>query len=631
MAKLVLPFVVLLALVGLTVLSDRPMPPADFSFINRGDVTTLDLQTMSWNQDLRVARLLFEGLTRNDVFDTEFSARPAVAESWTVSEDGRIYTFKLRPDAKWSNGSPVTSGDFIFTWRRAMLPDTACDYITLFYPIKGAEAFYNWRADALAEFARDQSITDRAAAANELWEETKRKFDEMVGVAAPDARTLVVELERPVPYFLDATSFAVLYPVYPPLVSAYQSIDAQTARLKVEPDWTKPPRLVSNGPYVLKLWRFKRDMRFEINPHYWDKDSLNIRSISIPSIEDGNAQVMAYRTGAVDWLSDVTPPYAGDILAAKMEFYKEHWDEYTRLKEQGLDPIEIDRRLPPDPRKNIHAFPTFGTYFYNFNCLPRLRDGRPNPFADPKVRRAFTMAVDRQAIVDQVRRRGEPVATTLIPPDSIGGYESPKGLPFDPEAARKLLAEAGYPNGQGFITVDIAFNKDAGHDIIAQAIAKNWEQYLGVSVSLSQKEIKVFKDDLKNANYIVGRASWFGDYGDPTTFLWLNRTGDGNNDRKYSSAVFDGLLAQADEETDPKRRMEILSEAERILVDEDLPLIPIFHYVQLCMFDANRITGISPHPRQEQNLYLVDVYGDGVGTDEPRVMRTVDPAADRPQ
>ncbi|MBM4107299.1 MAG: peptide ABC transporter substrate-binding protein [Phycisphaerae bacterium] len=683
MAKLVLPFALLALLIGATLLTDRPAPPADFTFINRGDVTTLDIQTQSWMQDLRVTRILFEGLIGNDVHTWEFATEPRVAERWEVSADGRTYTFHLRESARWSNGEPVVASDFIYSWRRALLPELAADYAAFFHLIRGGKAFYDWRAGALATFAPlrssalgsradegnwaalardlasalDAALRDSKRAAEEgtpvepvdlgfladlararggptlptraglaalLWRETERRFVEMVGLSAPDGATLVVELERPTPYFLSLCAFPVFYPVYPPLVRSYERVDATTAALKTEADWTKPPRLVSNGPFELVTWRFKRDMRFEVNPHYWNRERLAIRSIAIPSIEDANAVVLAYRTGRIDWVSDVTAEYRAEILREKREYYGQPdiWPRYQSLLERGVDQFEIDRQLPTDPlkRNHIHACPAFGTYFYNFNCRPRLADGRPNPFADALVRRAFAMAVDKSIVTDQIRRTGEPVARTLIPVGSLSGYSSPEGLPFDPEGARALLARAGHPGGRGLPTIEILFNKDAGHDLIAQSIGKQWQQHLGVAVLLSQKEIKVFRDDLKKANYMVSRAGWFGDYGDPTTFLGLNRTGDGNNDRKYSSAAYDALLDRARDEPDRARRLEILSEAERLIVEEDLPLLPIFHYVQIYLFDPHRLTGISAHPRSEQSLQWVDILGDGLGRDRPMML-----------
>jgi oligopeptide transport system substrate-binding protein len=217
-----------------------------------------------------------------------------------------------------------------------------------------------------------------------------------------------------------------------------------------------------------------------------------------------------------------------------------------------------------------------------------------------------------------VRRIGERTAAVLIPPGSLAGYTSPAGLKYDPAAARQLLAEAGYPGGKGFPTVDILFNKDGGHDVIAQAIAKDWQENLGVPVSLAQKEIKVFKADLYDHNFMVCRAGWYGDYPDPQTFLDINRTGDGNNDRGYSNPDYDALLDKANNELDPARRLAILSEAERMIVEDELPLIPIFHYVQVTAFDPDRISGITSHPRQEQNIYMIDVLGDGKGAEKPR-------------
>jgi len=193
-------------------------------------------------------------------------------------------------------------------------------------------------------------------------------------------------------------------------------------------------------------------------------------------------------------------------------------------------------------------------------------------------------------------------------------------VPFDPEAARALLAEAGYPGGEGFITVEMLFNKDSGHDLIAQSIAKDWSKHLGVGVRLAQKELKVYRDDLDNNRFITSRAGWYGDYGDPTTFLDINRTGDGQNDRRYSNPEYDELLKRAASEPDADTRLALLAEAERIIMDEDLPMVPIFHYANIYMFDPDRLSGITSHPRTNQNLFLLDVIGDGKGSETPRAL-----------
>ena len=632
MYRMLIPVFLLLALIGVSVLTDRPQPRADLVFINGSEVNTLDPQRMSWMHDLRTARLLYQGLVQNDVLSDDFGIIPGVAETWELSADARTYTFHLRDNAKWSNGEPVTAEDFRFSWRRAMLPDLVSDYVNMFMNVKGASEFYAWRASQLTQFSQRQfeSSSEQQRAAYALWDETKSKFDELVGMKAPDPRTLVITLERPVPYFLELCAFTVLAPVYEPLVSQYERPDPITARLIRKPGWTKPENLITNGPFILTQWRMKRDMRFEKNPYFWDTDSLAIDSISIPSISDPNAGVLAYQTGAIDWISDVTAPYRGDMVSQKLEFLAEHASEVEQYRAQGLDQFSIDRLLPNDPRAHTHAVSSFGTYFYNFNCKPRLPDGQINPFADPRVRRAFAMCVDKRAVAQEVRRLGEPTASTLIPPRSIAGYTSPKGLPNIGDArsqkerdeiingAKQLLIDANFPDD--FI-VSLAFNKDSGHDLIAQTIAKSWQEHLGVKTKLDQNEIKIFRDDLKDKRYMTARAGWFGDYGDPTTFLDINYSTDGNNDRAYNNPTYDALLDNAANELDPVKRMAMLSEAERILVEDDVPLIPIFHYATIYMFDAHQITGLSTHPRTKQNAFLIDVLTDSKGPNQPRPMK----------
>ena len=263
MYRLLVPIVLLLILIGVSVLSDKPTTRADLVFINSSDVNTLDPQRMSWMHDLRTARLIFEGLVRNDVLSHDFDIEPAVAESWTISDDAQTYTFIIREDAKWSNGEPVTAEDFRSSWRRAMLPDLVSDYAAMFMNIKGAQAFYDWRTEQLDAFSDREfdSPTDRQQQAYDLWDETKSKFDELVGMRSPDPNTLIIELEKPIPYFLELCGFGVFMPVYEPLVSQYERPDPETARLIRRPGWTRGGVLVSNGPFTLERWRMKRDMR----------------------------------------------------------------------------------------------------------------------------------------------------------------------------------------------------------------------------------------------------------------------------------------------------------------------------------------------------------------------------------
>jgi oligopeptide transport system substrate-binding protein len=609
----------ILALIVAVVAIDRTPPRADLVVVNSGEVSTLDPAQMSWVQDFRAARLVYEGLTRSDIFSKDHQPIPAAASSWTVSDDGRTYEFRLRPEARWSNGDPVTTRDFRHAWFRMLLPDHGADYAKLLRLIDGAEGFWERRLAALKSFAAATDHADRQAAADALYEQARADFAAAVAIETPDDFTLRVRLARPVPYFLSLTSFPPFFPVHAATVERYTTVDARTGQAGGSSQWCKPPTLVSNGPFRLVRWQFKREMRFERHEGYWNNADVTIDSVSMPTIEDGNTAVLAFRTGAVDWVSDVVPSYRAEMLAAKRAF----------LREQGvdpdgpapLDPVARDRGLPADPRNRIHAFPAFGTYFYNFNCRPTLTDGRPNPFADPRVRRAFTMAIDRRGLVESIRRCGEPDATTLVPPGSIGGYPSPKGLTFDPAAARALLAEAGHATGRSLGTVELVFNKEGGHDLIAQFIAKGWEEHLGVSVTLAQKEVKVFREQVKSGDFMISRGTWFGDYGDPTTFLDINRAGDGNNDRGYVSEEYESLMNAAAAELDPVTRLGLLSKAEEIIVARDLPLAPIFHFVQVSLFDPHTLRGITPHPRQEQLLFLADRLDDDREPLSSRTMR----------
>jgi oligopeptide transport system substrate-binding protein len=625
MVKLLLPLLLLMGVLILAIASDRPLPRADFTFINKGDVSTLDLQRISWLQDMRAGRLLFEGLVAHDVFHPDYRLIPAAAERWEISPDGTRYTFHLRKDARWSNGSPLRASDFVYAWRRLLLPDTGGDYTRQMQLVKGGEAFFQWRLQALRDAAQGTGPTG-----TELWDLTLKRFTDTVGIRALDDHTLEVELERHTPYFLDLCAMVPFYPVYPPLVSQFERVELTSGRLIIESGWTKPGQLINNGPFILTHWRFKRDMRLQQNPEYWNRAALNIRTIAIPTVDDANAMVLAFRAGAADWVTDVVAPYRGDMVQQKLAYIQENRPLYDTLKAQGYDEIEIARRMPDDPRNHLHILPVFGTFFYNFNCNPRLADGRPNPFADPRVRRALALVIDKEAITRDVRRVGEPVARTLIPPGSLAGYNSPTGLTcisdaknpeerqFIIDQARALLSEAGYPNPSSDLpTITMLFNKDGGHDLIAQAIAKDWQRTLGLSVILEQKELKVFREDLKNQNYMTSRGGWYGDYGDPTTFLDIHRTGDDNNDRAYSSETYDNLLKQAAEEPDNDLRLNYLSLAERHLVEEDLPVIPIYHYCNIYLFNAHNVSGINAHPRQTQNLFLIDILTDDLGTNRP--------------
>lgn len=606
-------FLVVALLIALS--ADHPRPAADFVLVQRAEATTLDPQRMSWTQDFRTGRALFEGLVTLDA--TNARPQPGVAERWEVSADGKTYTFHLRRDARWSNGDPVTADDFVFAFRRGLLPETAADYSGFLFHIRGAEEFFLWRNERLADYVK-RPETERTRAASELlWKETTRRFNETVGITTTDRHTLVLDLDHPVAYFLDLVAFPALSPVHQASVERDSTLEPLTGRLLQRQGWTKAGSLIGNGPYRLVEWRYKRGMYLERNEHYWNAKAVRSGTVEIRIIEDANTTVLAAEAGAADWVTDTMAEYRPEMLAERRRYEARYAKEIAAAMAKGKRIDAAVAMLPPPEegeRRNIHGLRAFGTDFYSFNCRPSLSNGKPNPFADNRVRRAFALAVDRRTLVDRVTRLGEEPSNVLVPRDAIAGYSSPDGLPFDVARARRELADAGWTdrNGDGLIenasgelfpTVDLLYSLGSPrYRDLTFALREMWRGSLGVEVQARAKEVRDFREDLKNGNFMIARGGWYGDYGDPTTFLDLSRSNDGNNDRQYRSDRFDGLLADAAAELDPAKRLTILRDAERLLMEEDLPILPLCGFVTVYMYDPTSVTGLTHHPRLEQHL-----------------------------
>lgn len=538
---LILLALVLLLFGAFTWSSSARDPRADFTFINRGEIGTLDPNRMSWSQDIRVGYALWEGLYTLDPLTLE--AIPGVAEKIDISEDKRVYTFHLRHDARWGNGDEVLADDFVFAWRRML--EQPGDYTYLFHAIRGARKYQ----EDFAAARRDRiTLPDFAD----------------VGIELLDGRTLRVTLENPMTYFPDLCAFVPFWPLHRASMEA-----AEQQGLS----FTRPPHLVTNGPYKLVSWNFREKLRLEQNAYYWDRANVKSRTIDVLIGPEPMWAFLKYQAGAADWLTDATGSIGAELYQQK--------------------------------RSDMHVVQGFGTYMYKLNCLAKLPSGQTNPLADARVRLALSLAIDRQGIVDMITRLGEPVAATFVPPGVFAGYRSPAGVQFDPNEAKRLLAEAGYPGGAGFPQVSIMFNSEFHHGDVAQYIRRQWMEHLGVTVTLEPLEIKTFREKLHSTAYSIARASWMGDYNDISTFLDCYRTGSENNDTGWGNSEYDRLLDEATREPDQAKRLRLFEQAEDLLMKEQ-PIVPLYHYVNAAMFRDN-VKGLSMHPRNTVIFKQIEV------------------------
>jgi oligopeptide transport system substrate-binding protein len=605
MYRFLIPVAFVVAVVVCVLGVEKNKPRADFVFVNRGDVFTLDPQRMSWLTDMQIAYCLYEGLVQWKTED--FSIELAAANEVVVSDDRLLYTFYLRKDARWSNGAPVTAHDFMYAWMRLLTPDTASDYSNFFFVIEGAKDYWKWRASLL----KNKSVISL--------EELAKEFDDRVGITAIDNHKIEIKLSKPTPYFLDQLALAVCSPVYKPAVEGWvvneevqqeiidrgwnsvlpptmanrkwTSIDQDTGRIKQEYYWARPETMVCNGPFVLDEWRYKRDMRLERNPFYHSPEKTSLNSIQALTITDANTGVLSFEGGDIDWLSSLNVDYQSDMLD----------------------------QLASGQRNNIHAFPTFGTDFFSFNCRDFLNDGSENPFAVPSVRRAFVLATNRNRLVKYATRLNEPITTSLVPANSIDGYETVVGLGHDPDLARKEMENAGWVdrdgdgivedvNGNPFPTVDLLYTTNTPrYKWVSLELRNQWFRAIGVNVELRGTDNAFFSADLHSGNFMIARGRWYGDYGDPTTFLDIFRSDNGNNDRGYSNPQVDAALDAASLEQDPTKRMEMLHDIEELLFTREVPMLVVCQLLQLHMYDPERVSGLTSHPRLVQHLWRVSI------------------------
>ena len=352
-----------------------------------------------------------------------------------------------------------------------------------------------------------------------------------VGVKAVDDKTLEVHLARPTAYFLELLAHQSYYPVNKNVVDK-------------DKEWaTKSDEIVGNGAFKMESWEHNSKITVEKRDDYWDHDKVKAKKIEMPLIDNMSTAVSMFDNGDVDLVLD--PPAA----------------DAERLKGEGK--LQLD--------KNI------GTFFFDTN-------NKLAPFDNPKVRKAFSLALDRQTLVDQVLHGLASPATGWIPTGFTNpatkkdfAEESGKLVNENVEEAKKLLAEAGYPDGKGMPPITLLYNTNENNKAICEAAQEMWKKNLGVDVELTNQEWKVYLQSRKSGTVQIARARWVGDYLDPMTFADYLLSNGTNNYGRYANPKYDEFVHQAQNSNDPSVRMQAMHEAEKICID-DMGLIPVFFY-----------------------------------------------------
>lgn len=449
--------------------------------------------------EAQVIRDLFEGLVNQDKHGVPI---PGVAQSWSTT-DNKIWIFKLRPDAQWSNGEPVTAEDFVYSWRRLVMPENTSPFA--------------WFA-ALAGINNAQQIIDGELSSENL------------GVEAIDTHTLKVILNKPVPYFPSLTANFSLFPVHAGTITKFGA------------DWIKVGNLVGNGAFTLSDRVVNEKIVLTPNQFGWDKANTVITKVTFIPINQESSATNRYLAGDLD----ITESF----------------------------PKQRYQKLLTDIPNEVFTPDQLGTYYYAFNI-------QRAPTNDVRVRQALSMAIDRQLIVTKVLGTGEKPANYFTP-DVTAGFKPQKGLYENysqkelDEQAKALLQAAGY-GGYHPLKLTLLYNSSENHQKIAIAVASMWKKKLGVEVKLVNQEWKTYIDSRNTGNFDVIRASWIGDFNEPSTFLSLLTSQHSGNISKFKSKHYDDIMAAASLETNTDLRNRYYNQAETIITQE-APIAPIYQY-----------------------------------------------------
>ena len=406
-------------------------------------------------------------------------------------------------------------------------------------PVTASDFEYSWKRVLNPETAAQYAYILYFIKNAEEYNTGKIRDAKLVGVKTLNPTTLQVTLKEPIPFFPSLTCFFTYRPVHKATVEKFGN------------QWTKAENMVGNGTYKMTSWIPMKEIILEKNTNYWDAANVRIPKVKFLPTEDGNTALKQYLDGQSHFLYSL--PY-----------------------------LQIPKL---SKRPDFHNEGQLATYYYLFNTLQK-------PFDDVRVRRAFSMGINRKQITDLLGR-GDIPTNHLTP--QIAGYHPPEGPDFNPKEAKKLLAEAGFSDPKTFPPFSVIYNTDENHKAIAEMIQNMWKKNLGIEATLQNVDWKVLIDTYhKSKDFSVGRYAWVGDYLDPNTFVSLYTSSSTQNDIGWSNPTFDDLvLNQAAKETDLKKRAKILEEAEAIFLSE-APIIPIYHYAHPILLDT-RVKGFYPN------------------------------------
>jgi len=467
---------------------------------NGPDPDSLDPQRARSVESQTILRDLCEGLA---TLAKDASPAPGVASEWNVSDDGKTYTFTLRPDARWSNGDKVVADDFVAALRRLVDPATASQYA---------------------------QIIDVVVNAGDII--TGQKKPEDLGVSAPNESTVVVQLTAPAPYLPGLLTHTSTCPVHRPTLAARPN------------ELAKPGVMISNGAFTLKEWVPGLHVLLARNTHYWNDAATHLDGVRYLQIPDENAELNRYRAGAMH-VTMVVPRGQFD------------W---------------IKQNLAAE----LHVSPQLNTYYYGFNL-------RRPPFKDaPGLRRALSLAIDRERLAKSVLKVGELPAYGWVPPGVYNYTSQSFDYANQPNAerfaeARKLYAAAGYSATKP-LHFELLYNSGEVHDRLAVAVSAMWKEVLGADVRPMAVEFKSLLQDIDRGDVEMFRSSWLGDYNDAYTFAQYLKSDFGINLPHYQNAEYDKLLLAAAAEPDETKRRELLQQAESVAL-KDHPLLPLYFYV----------------------------------------------------